>query len=62
MSEEEQVSDLLAARRAKLERLRAQGIDPFPHAFPGVTPAARRPPAILGTRAPKSAQLSCRSP
>jgi lysyl-tRNA synthetase class 2 len=27
-------------RRAKLERLREQGIDPFPHAFPGVTPAA----------------------
>lgn len=40
MSEAEQVSDLLAARRAKLERLRAQGVDPFPHAFPGVTPAA----------------------
>jgi len=40
MSDEEQVSDLLAARRAKLERLRAQGIDPFPHSFPGVTPAA----------------------
>jgi lysyl-tRNA synthetase class 2 len=40
MSGEEQVSDLLAARRAKLERLREQGIDPFPHAFPGVTPAA----------------------
>ena len=33
-----QVSDeLLAARRAKLEQLRADGIDPFPHAFPGVT-------------------------
>ena len=28
--------DLLAARREKLERLRADGIDPFPHAFPGV--------------------------
>ena len=40
MTEEEQVSDLLATRRAKLERLREQGIDPFPHAFPGVTPAA----------------------
>jgi len=40
MSDEEQVSDLLAARRAKLERLRAQGIDPFPHSFPGVTPSA----------------------
>lgn len=37
----EQVSDLLAARRAKLERLREQGIDPFPHDFPGVTPISR---------------------
>src|SRR5215216_938892 len=27
-------------RRAKLERLRAQGIDPFPHEFPGVVPTA----------------------
>src|SRR3954464_9475828 len=28
--------DLLAPRRAKLDRLREQGIDPFPHAFAGV--------------------------
>ncbi len=27
-------------RRAKLERLREQGVDPFPHAFPGVQPSA----------------------
>ncbi len=27
-------------RRVKLERLREQGIDPFPHAFEGVTPVA----------------------
>ncbi len=27
-------------RRAKLERLRAEGIEPFPHAFPGVVPIA----------------------
>jgi lysyl-tRNA synthetase, class II len=27
-------------RRAKLERLREQGIDPFPHEFPGVVPTA----------------------
>ena len=32
--------DLLAARRAKLDQLRADGVDPFPHAFPGVTPIA----------------------
>ncbi len=27
-------------RRAKLERLREQGIEPFPHSYPGVVPAA----------------------
>jgi lysyl-tRNA synthetase class 2 len=32
--------ELLAARRAKLEQLRADGIDPFPHAFAGVEPAS----------------------
>jgi lysyl-tRNA synthetase, class II len=32
--------DLLAVRREKLERLRADGIDPFPHAFAGVEPVA----------------------
>ena len=32
--------ELLAARREKLERLRAAGIDPFPHAFGGVEPIA----------------------
>src|SRR3954451_16752625 len=25
-------------RRAKLERLRDEGVEPFPHAYPGVTP------------------------
>jgi len=33
-------TDLLAVRRAKLDRLRADGIDPFPHAFAGVEPIA----------------------
>jgi lysyl-tRNA synthetase, class II len=33
-------NDLLAVRRAKLERLRAEGIDPFPHAFAGVVAIA----------------------
>ncbi len=33
-------TELLAARRAKLERLRAEGVDPFPHAFAGVVPIA----------------------
>jgi lysyl-tRNA synthetase, class II len=32
--------DLLATRRRKLEALRSEGIDPFPHQFEGVTPIA----------------------
>jgi lysyl-tRNA synthetase class 2 len=36
----EEGSELLAARRAKLDRLRADGIEPFPHAYPGVQPIA----------------------
>lgn len=40
MGDGEQAPDLLAARRAKLERLRRQGVEPFPHSFPGVTPIA----------------------
>jgi len=34
--EDHGLAELLAARRAKLERLRAEGVEPFPHAFPGV--------------------------
>jgi lysyl-tRNA synthetase class 2 len=34
------MSELLAVRRAKLEKLRADGIDPFPHEFAGVEPIA----------------------
>jgi lysyl-tRNA synthetase class 2 len=33
---DDEAPDLLAQRRIKLDRLREQGIDPFPHAFPGV--------------------------
>ncbi len=33
-------SELLAARRRKLEALRAEGIEPFPHDFDGVEPVA----------------------
>ena len=42
--------ELLAARRAKLERLRADGVEPFPHDFPGVGPiaAAHAAHAALG--------------
>jgi lysyl-tRNA synthetase class 2 len=32
--------ELLATRREKLERLRADGIEPFPHDYPGVVPVA----------------------
>jgi lysyl-tRNA synthetase class 2 len=44
----EEQSDLLAARRVKLERLREQGIDPFPHDYPGVTPIAEVQAAHAG--------------
>ena len=40
MSEPAPENDLLAARRAKLDRLRDEGVDPFPHAFAGVVPIA----------------------
>ncbi len=33
-------SELLAARRSKLDALRAAGVEPFPHAFAGVEPVA----------------------
>ena len=42
-------TDLLAARRRKLEALRADGVEPFPHAFEGVEPieAVKAPHAQL---------------
>ena len=41
MSDESpELSQVLIDRRRKLEELRAAGIDPFPHAFPGVQPIA----------------------
>jgi lysyl-tRNA synthetase, class II len=36
----EQAADLLSVRRRKLEALREAGIDPFPYAYPDVTPIA----------------------
>jgi lysyl-tRNA synthetase class 2 len=37
VSEDEHgLAELLAARRSKLERLRSDGIEPYPHSFPGV--------------------------
>ena len=32
---------LVQERRAEAERLREQGIDPYPHSFPGVTPVEK---------------------
>jgi lysyl-tRNA synthetase class 2 len=40
VSEPDSSSDFLAERRAKLERLRQAGIEPFPHAFPDRTEIA----------------------
>jgi lysyl-tRNA synthetase class 2 len=40
MAEDASSSELLATRRRKLDSLRAAGIEPFPHAFPGVEPVA----------------------
>src|SRR5918994_2750819 len=34
-------AEILAARRRKLEELRAAGVDPFPHEFAGVVPIAQ---------------------
>ncbi len=34
------LAELISARREKLERLRAEGHEPFPHAFPGVVALA----------------------
>jgi lysyl-tRNA synthetase class 2 len=40
VSESSEHSDLLAERRQKLERLREEGLEPFPHSFPGRVPIA----------------------
>jgi lysyl-tRNA synthetase class 2 len=39
-SNEQDLPQALADRRGKLERLRAEGVEPFPHQYPGVTPIA----------------------
>ncbi|MEO8092846.1 MAG: lysine--tRNA ligase [bacterium] len=41
-------SDLLAERRGKLERLRSEGVEPFPHAFEGRTEIAEVRAALEG--------------
>jgi lysyl-tRNA synthetase class 2 len=44
-------NELLAVRRAKLDALRAAGIDPFPASFPGVVPTATVGEAHAGLEA-----------
>ncbi|HMJ02371.1 MAG TPA: lysine--tRNA ligase [Conexibacter sp.] len=39
-ADDEGLPQVLAARRQKLERLRSEGVEPFPHAYPGVVPIA----------------------
>ena len=41
MAEPEPESSPLADRRAKLDKLRADGVEPYPHAYPGVVAIAR---------------------
>ncbi len=38
VADDEDTSELLASRRRKLERLREEGVEPFPHSFDGVEP------------------------
>jgi lysyl-tRNA synthetase class 2 len=52
--------ELLAVRRAKLDRLRADGIDPFPHEFPGVEPVADVLAAHAALEAGEETQVSHR--
>ena len=58
--EGDEVPELLAARRRKLDALRADGIDPFPHAFPGVTPIADVQGAHDGLAAGEETEVSVR--
>jgi lysyl-tRNA synthetase, class II len=53
-------SELLATRRAKLEALRADGIDPFPHEFDGVEPIAAVRAAHAGLAAGEETSVSHR--
>jgi lysyl-tRNA synthetase class 2 len=48
--------DLLAERREKLERLREQGIEPFPHSFPARVPIAEVRAAHEGLEAGKETE------
>ncbi len=52
----EELGDLFADRRAKLERLRAAGTDPFPHEFDGVEAVAAIRAAHQGLAAGEEAE------
>ncbi|HEY2439436.1 MAG TPA: OB-fold nucleic acid binding domain-containing protein, partial [Solirubrobacteraceae bacterium] len=53
-------SDVLADRRRKLERLRAAGVEPFPHEFDGVEPIASVRKAHEGLAAGEETDVSHR--
>ncbi|HEX2015685.1 MAG TPA: lysine--tRNA ligase [Solirubrobacteraceae bacterium] len=52
--------DLLAARREKLQRLRAQGVDPFPHSYAGVSSIEAVRSAHQGLEAGQETQTTVR--
>jgi lysyl-tRNA synthetase class 2 len=52
--------EVLAVRRAKLERLRAEGVDPFPAAYPGVVTTASVRAAHAGLEAGAETDASYR--
>jgi lysyl-tRNA synthetase class 2 len=55
-----ETSELLAARRRKLESLRAAGVEPFPHDFDGVSPIASVREAHAGLGAGEETDASHR--
>jgi lysyl-tRNA synthetase, class II len=54
------MEDFLSARREKLERLRAEGIEPFPHVYEGVEPIAAVIAAHEGLAAGEETQTAHR--
>src|SRR5688572_28146243 len=60
MSAEPEPDQVVDDRRAKLERLREQGIDPFPHEFDGVVPIAEVHAAHDGLEAGEETEAAYR--
>jgi len=56
----EALPQVLAARRDKLARLREAGVEPFPHAYPGVVPIAEVRAAHAGLEAGAETEASYR--